>query len=165
MNLFLTSYLKVYRKKLSMLGEAMALKQTIGEVNRLLSALMADLDKADKGNKAAAQRVRVGTIDLEKVAKKYRKESIAAEKKQLGSGKKAVKKKAAKKMAKKPAKKPVAKKAAPKKAVKKAAPKKAVPKKIVKKAKVSAPKKKVVRTKAKVVRKATAKKPRKMAEK
>lgn len=137
----------------------MALKQTVGEMNRLISAINADLEKADKGNKAAAQRVRVGSIDLEKVAKRYRKESIAAEKKQAGSGKKAVKKKAAKKAAKKPAAKKAEKKPAVKKAVKKAAPKKAV-----KKAKVSSAKKKVVRTKAKVVRKATAKKPRKMAK-
>lgn len=138
----------------------MALKQTVGEMNRLLSAITADLEKADKGNKAAAQRVRVGSIDLEKIAKRYRKESIAAEKRQVGSGKKAVKKKAAKKAAKKPAaKKQAAAKKPAKKAVKKAAPKKAV-----KKAKVSSAKKKVVRTKAKVVRKATAKKPRKMAK-
>lgn len=42
-----------------------------------------DLQKANGGNKAAAQRVRTGTILLEKCAKLYRKESVAAEKKGL----------------------------------------------------------------------------------
>jgi hypothetical protein len=70
--------------------------------------LTIDLEKAANGNKAASQRVRTGTVRLEKTAKKYRKESIKAEK----SG--SFKKPAAKKPAKaKPAKKA---KAAPAKA-------------------------------------------------
>ena len=73
----------------------MALKDTVKTMKELLAETMADLEKGEGGNKAAAQRVRVYTIDLEKVAKVYRKESIAAEKKV--------------------AKKPAAKKAAPKK--------------------------------------------------
>lgn len=82
----------------------MALTKTIQEVKQLLQDLQFDLEKASSGNKAAAQRVRTGTVKLEKVAKLYRKESIADEKKRP-----------AKKAAKKPAKK-AAKKAAPKKA-------------------------------------------------
>ena len=39
-----------------------------------------DLQKVNRGNKAAAQRVRVGTIKLERVAKLFRKESVTAEK-------------------------------------------------------------------------------------
>lgn len=82
----------------------MALKDTIEHVRSLLLDLIKDLDKATRGNKAAAQRVRTRTIKLEKVAKLYRKESIAHEKKEKGTkGKKAPAKKA-------PAKKPAAKK-------------------------------------------------------
>ncbi len=59
----------------------MGLKDTVCEVKELLAGISADLAKAEKGNKAAAQRVRVQTIELEKVAKTYRKESVQAEKK------------------------------------------------------------------------------------
>lgn len=58
----------------------MALKDTVKEMNDLLNGLVADLEKAERGNKAASQRVRTGTVRLEKVAKRYRKESIAIEK-------------------------------------------------------------------------------------
>jgi hypothetical protein len=86
----------------------MALQDSIKEVRTLLANLTIDLEKAANGNKAASQRVRTGTVRLEKTAKKYRKESIKAEK----SG--SFKKPAAKKPAKaKPAKKA---KAAPAKA-------------------------------------------------
>lgn len=81
----------------------MALKDTVNAMRNLLGNLTADLEKAEKGNKAASQRVRTGSIKLEKVAKVYRKESVASEKKG------GAKKKAA--PAKKAAKKPVAKKA------------------------------------------------------
>jgi len=50
---------------------------------RQLECCVRDLHKANKGNRAAAQRVRTGTIKLEKCAKMYRKESVAAEKKGL----------------------------------------------------------------------------------
>ena len=43
-----------------------------------------DLEKADGGNKAAAQRVRTGSIRFEKVAEVFRKESIASEKRSAG---------------------------------------------------------------------------------
>ena len=70
----------------------MAFKDTVRTMKELLEEIMADLQKGENGNKAAAQRVRVYTIDLEKVAKLYRKESISAEKK---GAKKAAPKKAA----------------------------------------------------------------------
>lgn len=42
----------------------------------LMLSILSDLDKAELGNKAAAQRVRVNTIRLERVAKDYRKHSV-----------------------------------------------------------------------------------------
>lgn len=58
----------------------MSLKDTSKQLKTILDSVNSDLEKADKGNKAAAQRVRTGTIKLEKVAKVYRKESVKAEK-------------------------------------------------------------------------------------
>ena len=82
----------------------MALHDTVKEIRSLLVGLTIDIEKAANGNKAASQRVRTGTIKLEKAAKRYRKESIKAEK----SG--AFKKPAAKKAPKaKPVKKAKAK--------------------------------------------------------
>jgi hypothetical protein len=73
----------------------MALMDTIKEIRHTLACLTIDIEKAAGGNKAASQRVRTGTIKLEKVAKKYRKESIVAEKsgtmKKLAAAKKATK--------------------------------------------------------------------------
>lgn len=93
----------------------MALKETFKHMKDLLSNITHDLEKAEGGNKAASQRVRTGTVKLEKLAKLYRKESIKGEKATKGT------KKPAKKAAHKPAhkaapshahKKPAAKKAA-----------------------------------------------------
>jgi hypothetical protein len=58
----------------------MSLTETINHLNHLLATLSRDMTKVIRGNKAAAQRVRTGTIRLEKVAKLFRKESIKAEK-------------------------------------------------------------------------------------
>ncbi len=58
----------------------MTLKDTAKQLDLLLSNLTKDLLKATRGNKAAAQRVRVGTIKLGRVGKIFRKESVAAEK-------------------------------------------------------------------------------------
>jgi hypothetical protein len=80
----------------------MALKETVKSMRELLANITQDLEKADNGNKAASQRVRTGTVKLEKIAKGYRKESIKSEKANKGQ------KKTAKKAAK-----PAAKKAAP----------------------------------------------------
>ncbi len=79
----------------------MGLKETTTTMIKLLDELNKNVLKAVAGNKAASQRVRTGTIKLEKIAKTYRKESVAAEKKNLSkrtplkaktSAKKAVKK-------------------------------------------------------------------------
>jgi hypothetical protein len=50
------------------------------QLNSVLTRVVYDLDKVHKGNRSAAQRVRVGTVDLEKIAKRFRKESVALEK-------------------------------------------------------------------------------------
>lgn len=59
----------------------MALEDTSEEMAELLEKIMVDLAKADRGNQAAAQRVRTGTVILSKLAVIYRKESVEEEKK------------------------------------------------------------------------------------
>lgn len=78
----------------------MALKDNVKHLRDLLSQITHDLEKAEKGNKAASQRVRTGTVRLEKVAKTYRKESIKSEKTGTKSPKKAAKKTTSKPKAK-----------------------------------------------------------------
>lgn len=80
----------------------MALKDTVKHMRDLLGNITHDLEKADGGNKAASQRVRTGTVKLEKLAKTYRKESIKTEKSTKGQ-KKPAKKAAAPKGKAKPA--------------------------------------------------------------
>jgi len=58
----------------------MSLSETMGKLENLLTNLVKDLSKVTKGNRSAAQRVRVGTIRMEKVARQFRKESVDAEK-------------------------------------------------------------------------------------
>ncbi len=58
----------------------MAFHDTMHRMQLLLEQVTGDLNKVHRGNRSAAQRVRVGTISLEKIAKKFRKESVAAEK-------------------------------------------------------------------------------------
>lgn len=58
----------------------MSLGDTVGELEELLIDLTQDLTKVRKGNKSAAQRVRVATLNLEKVGKLFRKESVRSEK-------------------------------------------------------------------------------------
>lgn len=70
----------------------MALKDTIKHVRDLLTHITSDLEKAEGGNKAASQRVRTGTVKLEKLAKLYRKESIKSEKGTKGTKKAPAKK-------------------------------------------------------------------------
>ena len=88
----------------------MALKETVKHLKELLSHITHDLEKADGGNKAASQRVRTGTVRLEKLAKVYRKESIKTEKGSTGTRKPA-KKVASKSKSKVKAKAPVKAKA------------------------------------------------------
>ncbi len=58
----------------------MGLADTINHLNDLLTNLAKDLVKVQRGNKAASQRIRTGTIKLERVAKVFRKESVHIEK-------------------------------------------------------------------------------------
>ena len=74
----------------------MALKDTMKKMHHLLEELVSDLKKAERGIKAASQRVRTGTIRLAKLSKQYRKESVTAER----GSKKKTKKKATLKKAK-----------------------------------------------------------------
>jgi cobalamin biosynthesis Mg chelatase CobN len=62
----------------------MSVKDTYKQLRELLSNVVSDLEKSENGNKAASQRVRTGTVRLEKLAKLFRKESIAFEKKNKG---------------------------------------------------------------------------------
>ncbi|MCH9631550.1 MAG: Histone H1-like protein Hc1 [Chlamydiia bacterium] len=89
---------------------SMALKDTTSQLNELLENVAQDLEKGTRGNKAASQRVRTGTIRLEKLAKLYRKQSILNEKRKSTAKKAAPKKAAVKKATKKPVKKAAAKK-------------------------------------------------------
>lgn len=73
-----------------------SLSEIINHMRKLLGDITTDLEKSSKGNKAASQRVRTGTVKLEKIAKSYRKESIQSEKSPSGRTKtKAATKKAA----------------------------------------------------------------------
>jgi hypothetical protein len=82
----------------------MALKDTVKKMHALLEELSKDLSKAaEKGNKAASQRVRTNTIKFAKLSKQYRKESITSErgskKTKRAAKKKSVKKKVSTKRA------------------------------------------------------------------
>jgi hypothetical protein len=135
----------------------MAIKETYKHLKDLLVAITHDLDKAEGGNKAASQRVRTGTVKLEKVAKLFRKESIKAEKQTKGT------KKPAKKAAHKAApKKATTHKAAAHKPAHKAAHK-AAPKKAAVKVKAKPKAKSVSRPRALSFKKPTAKLPVKKA--
>ena len=52
------------------------MKETIAKINEDISALQADIAKTAEGNKAAAARARKATLELEKLGKQYRKESV-----------------------------------------------------------------------------------------
>ncbi len=106
----------------------MKLEDITKKMRELLAATSVDLEKANNGNKAAAQRVRTGTIKLEKMAREYRRESIHAEK--TGTGpKRPNKAKAGKKQKHAVAAKPVKKAVMPMKAQPKG---KMVPQKMMK---------------------------------
>ncbi len=92
----------------------MSLKETEAKLEEILHQLSENLVKAKKYNKAAMQRVRTGTIELTKISKIYRKESVASAKKQRGKKKTITKSKITKrKMASK--RQPIKKKAPAKK--------------------------------------------------
>lgn len=50
------------------------------KMRELLGQMIVDLEKASRGNKTAAQRVRTSSVLFAKVAKEFRKESLFAEK-------------------------------------------------------------------------------------
>jgi hypothetical protein len=58
----------------------MALTDTMTQMSHILENLGKDLAKVERGNRAAAQRVRIGTIRFNKISKGFRKESVLAEK-------------------------------------------------------------------------------------
>lgn len=67
-----------------MTGEAgMALKETVNTLKNLLTHIHGDLEKSLRGNRTASQRVRTQSIKFAKIAKIYRKESVAEAKKAL----------------------------------------------------------------------------------
>lgn len=100
----------------------MAIKDTITKMEKSLLEMMKDLEKAARGNKAAAQRVRTNSIKFAKLAKTYRKESVKGGKSKSKTKRKTTKKKTAKK---KTAKRKTAKKTTRRKTTtkRKAAPK------------------------------------------
>ena len=53
------------------------MKGSIVKMNEVVASLQAHLAKAAEGNKAAAARARKATLELEKLGKSFRKESIA----------------------------------------------------------------------------------------
>ena len=53
------------------------MKETIAKINQVLAALHPDLAKPAERNKAAAARARKSTLELEKLGKAFRKQSIA----------------------------------------------------------------------------------------
>lgn len=59
----------------------MGLKETVIHLRQILTNMHRDLDKAGRGNCTAAQRVRTNSIKFAKIAKTYRKESMAEQKK------------------------------------------------------------------------------------
>ncbi len=63
------------------------LKETIQRMKALISAMGRDIEKSERGNKAAAQRVRTATIQFGKLTKIYRQQSIALEKNENSSKK------------------------------------------------------------------------------
>lgn len=54
----------------------MGLKENIGAMKELIYGMSKDLEKTNKGNRAAAQRVRTASVEFAKVAKEFRKESV-----------------------------------------------------------------------------------------
>ncbi len=61
------------------MDRVMALQDTLHHLQLLIEAVAKDLKKVSRGNRSAAQRVRVGTISLQKVGRLFRKESLHAE--------------------------------------------------------------------------------------
>jgi hypothetical protein len=56
----------------------MALNETIETMKKIIAEILRELEDAERGNKAAALRVRKATLNFGKIAKVYRKESVEA---------------------------------------------------------------------------------------
>ncbi len=54
------------------------MKELISKISAQIEAIQADINKTD--NKSAMARVRMATLELEKLGKEYRKASVAAAK-------------------------------------------------------------------------------------
>lgn len=52
------------------------MEELIKSINEKIDVLMTNLDANAKGNKAAGQRARKASLELEKLFKQYRKESV-----------------------------------------------------------------------------------------
>lgn len=57
-------------------GVTLNLNELITTILGKVATLSADLDKAAKGNKSAAQRARVCSVELAKLFREYRKVSV-----------------------------------------------------------------------------------------
>ena len=53
------------------------MKETIKKITAIVEALQIELAKTAEGNKAAAARARKATLELEKLGKEFRKQSVA----------------------------------------------------------------------------------------
>ena len=53
------------------------MKETLAKINEVMAVLQAELANAAEGNKEAAARARKATLELEKLGKEFRKQSIA----------------------------------------------------------------------------------------
>ena len=53
------------------------MKETIKKITAIVETLQIELAKAGEGNKAAAARARKATLELEKLGKEFRKQSVA----------------------------------------------------------------------------------------
>lgn len=55
------------------------MKELVAKINEVVAAFQADAQsQVEKGNKAAGARARKASLELEKLFKEFRKESIAA---------------------------------------------------------------------------------------
>ena len=54
------------------------MKDLIVEISTMINIILIDLEKSSRGFEVAAQRVRVNTIKLNKLNKKFREQSVKA---------------------------------------------------------------------------------------
>ena len=61
----------------------MTFMQTTEALVHLLTEVLEDVPKVLRGNKTVAQRIRTGTVEIAKIAKVWRRESLDQERKKL----------------------------------------------------------------------------------